>query len=143
MTNSATYSVGALLLLLACKGLAYGISLSGFRGGPIFPSMFIGAAGGILLSHLPGLPEVPGVAMGISALMTAMLGLPLTAVLITTIILGSAGINVMPLVIVAVVVTYVGRAHFSPRPRTAPGATAATTAGAPGASATSAAAPAT
>ena len=81
--------------------------------------MFIGAAGGIALSHLPGLPEVPGVAMGISALMTVMLGLPLTAVLVTTLVLGSAGINVMPLVIVAVVVSYVGRAHFSPRPRSA------------------------
>ncbi len=129
VTNSATYSVGALLLLLACKGLAYSVSLSGFRGGPIFPSMFIGAAGGIALSHLPGLPEVPGVAMGISALMTVMLGLPLTAVLVTTLVLGSAGINVMPLVIVAVVVSYVGRAHFSPRPRSATDAAAATAGG--------------
>ena len=129
VTNSATYSVGALLLLLACKGLAYSVSLSGFRGGPIFPSMFIGAAGGIALSHLPGLPEVPGVAMGISALMTVMLGLPLTAVLVTTLVLGSAGINVMPLVIMAVVVSYVGRAHFSPRPRSVTDGAAATSAG--------------
>jgi H+/Cl- antiporter ClcA len=117
VTNSAAYSVGTLLLLLACKGLAYGISLSGFRGGPIFPSMFIGAAGGMLLSHAGGLPEVDGVAMGIGAMLCAMLGLPLTAVLITTIFMGSDGLNVMPIVIVAVVVTYVGRAHFSPRPR--------------------------
>ena len=29
------------------KGLAYGLSLSAFRGGPVFPSMFLGAAGGI------------------------------------------------------------------------------------------------
>jgi H+/Cl- antiporter ClcA len=122
VANSATYSVGALLLLIACKGLAYGSSLSAFRGGPIFPAMFIGGAGGVLMSHLPGLPEVAGVAMGIGAMMTAMLGLPLTAVLITTLILGSAGINVMPLTIVAVVVTYVGHAHFAPRPRPGPGA---------------------
>jgi hypothetical protein len=60
-----------------------------------------------------------------------MLGLPLTAVLITTIILGSAGINVMPLVIVAVVVTYVGRAHFSPRPHPAPETPAAAAPDAP------------
>jgi H+/Cl- antiporter ClcA len=141
VTNSAAYSVGALLLLFACKGLAYSISLSGFRGGPIFPSMFIGAAGGILLSHLPGLPEVPGLAMGIGAGVTAMLGLPLTAVLITTIILGSAGINVMPLVIVAVVVTYVGRAHFSPRPRTAPETPAAAASDTPTAAHASASTP--
>jgi hypothetical protein len=54
--------VGALVLLVACKGLAYGVSLAGFRGGPVFPAMFLGAAGGIALSHLPGLPLVPGVA---------------------------------------------------------------------------------
>lgn len=28
LENSATYSVGALVLLVACKGLAYGLSLS-------------------------------------------------------------------------------------------------------------------
>ena len=50
ITHAASYSVGALLLLLVCKRLAYGVSLSSFRGGPIFPAMFIGAAGGIALS---------------------------------------------------------------------------------------------
>ena len=35
--------------------LAYGVSLSSFRGErQVFPAMFIGAAGGIALSHLPG-----------------------------------------------------------------------------------------
>ena len=66
--SAAGYSVAALLLLLACKGLAYGLSLGAFRGGPVFPAMFLGAAGGIALSHLPGLPLVPAVAMGIGAM---------------------------------------------------------------------------
>src|SRR3989442_1175912 len=44
ITRSADYTAAALLLLIACKGLAYATSLSGFRGGPVFPSMFIGAA---------------------------------------------------------------------------------------------------
>jgi H+/Cl- antiporter ClcA len=44
--HASSYTVGALLLLMVCKGLAYGVSLSGFRGGPVFPAMFIGAAGG-------------------------------------------------------------------------------------------------
>ena len=109
------------MLLIVCKGLAYGLSLSGFRGGPAFPGMFIGAAGGMVLSHAAGLPEVAGVAMGMGAMLCAMLGLPLSSVLLTTIFMGSDGVDVMPLVIVAVVVTYVGRAHFSPRPRPAPG----------------------
>jgi H+/Cl- antiporter ClcA len=116
LENSATFSVGALLLLLVCKGLAYGISLSSFRGGPTFPAMFVGAVGGIALSHLPGLPVVAGAAMGIAAMLCVMLRLPLTAVLVTTIFLGSDGLAVMPVVIVAVVVAYVGQAYFSPRP---------------------------
>ena len=45
--QAAGWTAGALVLLVACKSLAYAISLSGFRGGPIFPAMFIGAAGGI------------------------------------------------------------------------------------------------
>ena len=114
LENSATFSVGALILLVVCKGLAYGVSLSSFRGGPTFPGMFIGAAGGIALSHLPGLPMVAGAAMGIGAMTCAMLNLPLTSVLLTTLFLASDGLTVMPLVIVAVVVAYVARARFSP-----------------------------
>ena len=114
ITHAAGYSVGALLLLLACKGLAYGASLSSFRGGPTFPALYLGAAGGIALSHLPGLPLVPGVAMGIGAMCAVMLRLPLTSVLLATLLLSSDGLAVMPLVIVAVVVAYVASARLIP-----------------------------
>ena len=112
--HGATYTVGALLLLMACKGLAYCVSLSSFRGGPVFPAMFIGAAGGIALSHLPGLPLVAGVAMGIGAMSVVMLTLPLTSVLLASLLLASDGLAVMPLVIVAVVVAYVTAARIKP-----------------------------
>jgi hypothetical protein len=118
ITNSATYSVSALVLLVVCKGLAYAMSLSSFRGGPIFPAMFIGAAGGIALSHLPGLPLVPAVAMGIGAMTAAILRLPFTSVLLATLLLTSDGLAVMPLVIVAVVVAFVVSSWFTPSPRT-------------------------
>jgi chloride channel protein, CIC family len=117
--HSAAYTVGALLLLLVCKGLAYGLSLSSFRGGPIFPSMFIGATGGVLLSHLPGLPLVPAVAMGIGAMMTVMLRLPMTSVLLPVLLLSSDGLAVTPLVIVAVVVAYLISAKLAPAPHPA------------------------
>jgi H+/Cl- antiporter ClcA len=107
LEHAASYSVGALVLLTACKALAYSISLSGFRGGPTFPGMFVGAAGGIALSHLPGLPMLAGAAIGIAAMTAGMLQLPLTAVLLTTLFLGTNGIKVMPLTIVAVVVSFV------------------------------------
>ena len=114
--HSAGYTVGALLLLLLCKGLAYGTSLSSFRGGPVFPAMFIGSAGGIVLSHLPGLPLVAGVAMGIGAMSAAMLRLPMTSVLLATLLLASDGLQVIPLAIVSVVVAYVVSIRLAPAP---------------------------
>jgi membrane protein implicated in regulation of membrane protease activity len=117
VSDRASYSLGAMVLLVACKSLAYGGSLAAFRGGPIFPAIFIGGAGGLAMSHLPGLPELAGLGMGIGAITCVMLGLPLTSALLATLLLGSAGVSVLPLVIVAVVVAYVGRSHFSPTPR--------------------------
>ncbi len=116
ITHSAEYSAGTLLLLLLCKGLAYGLCLGSFRGGPIFPAMFLGAVGGIAMAHLPGLETVSGAAMGIGAMCVVMLGFPLVSVLLATVLLTSDGLDVMPLVIVAVVVAYVGRAWLGPRP---------------------------
>jgi H+/Cl- antiporter ClcA len=116
VTSGASYTVAALLLLIACKGLAYSVSLSAFRGGPIFPSMFTGAAGGMLLSHLAGLPLVAGVAMGIGAMCAVMLQLPLTSVLLATLLLGSDGLAVTPLVIVAVAVAYTVSARLTSSP---------------------------
>jgi chloride channel protein, CIC family len=126
ITHAASYSVGALLLLLVCKGLAYSASLSSFRGGPVFPSIYLGAVGGIALSHLPGLPLVPAVAMGMGAMLAVMLRLPLTSVLLATVLLSSDGIAVTPLVIVAVVVAYVISARLAPTPAAAPAAGTAT-----------------
>jgi H+/Cl- antiporter ClcA len=119
VSQGAGYSVGALLLV-ACKGLAYSASLASFRGGPVFPAMFLGAAGGIALSHLPGLPMVAGVAMGIGAMSVVMLRLPLTSVLLATLLLAADGLAVMPLVIVAVAVAYVASARLTPVPSPAP-----------------------
>src|SRR4030095_15528800 len=51
ISQSASYSVGALVLLVACKGLAYGTSLGSFRGGRVFPAMVLGAAGGLAPSQ--------------------------------------------------------------------------------------------
>jgi H+/Cl- antiporter ClcA len=112
--NAAGWTVGALILLVLFKGLAFAASLGGFRGGPTFPGMFIGAAGGMALSHLPGLPLIAGVAMGIGGMTVAMLGLPLTSVLLTSLFLEVDAVKLMPLVIIAVVVSYVVTARLAP-----------------------------
>jgi len=114
--DAGGWTVAALALLVVCKALGYSLSLSAFRGGPIFPAMFTGAAGGILLSNLPGLPLIAGAAMGIGALTVAMLRLPLTSVLITALFLQADSLALMPLVIVAVVVSHVVTARLEPAP---------------------------
>ncbi len=129
ITEASSWTVGALALLVVCKSLAYGAALTSFRGGPVFPGMFIGAALGILMSHLPGLPMIAGAAMGIGAMTVAMLGLPLVSVLLVVLFLQSDGLQLTPVVIVAVVVSYVVSARLKPAPPEAPAAAA--TAGRP------------
>jgi hypothetical protein len=114
LTHATTWSVGAVVLLIVCKGLAYGLSLSSFRGGPVFPAIFIGAAAGVATAGVPGMELIPAVAMGIGALCTTMLGLPLTSTLLATLLLGGDGVQSMPVVIVAVVVAYVATARLTP-----------------------------
>jgi hypothetical protein len=122
IAHNAAYPVGTLLVLIACKGLAYGFSLSTFRGGPTFPALFLGAVLGAVLSHLPGLPPIAGMAMGIGAMAVVMLRLPLTSVLLASLLLASDGLVLMPLVIVAVVVAYVASARLAPGSPAAPSA---------------------
>jgi hypothetical protein len=37
VAHAADYPLGVLIMLIACKALAYGLSLSAFRGGPRVP----------------------------------------------------------------------------------------------------------
>ena len=114
--KASTWTVGALVVLAIAKSIAYAFSLSAFRGGPIFPAVFIGAAIGVAGSHLPGLVLVPAVAMGIGAMATVMLKLPLTSTLLAILLFSSDGLSVTPLVIVAVVVAYVLSARMPQLP---------------------------
>ena len=104
--QAETLSVATLGLLLACKGLAWAVSMGSFRGGPVFPAIFVGTIGGLLASHLPGFPEGPAIATVMAATIAAVLRLPLAAVVIALLMTTSAGIAVTPLIIVATVVSY-------------------------------------
>ena len=74
--------VGARAAARASRALAWSISLAGFRGGPTFPGLFLGAAAGMLASHLPGFGLTPAVAVGMGAAVVAVLRLPLSAVVL-------------------------------------------------------------
>ncbi len=101
-----TWSVSALALLLVFKGLAWSVSLAGFRGGPTFPGLLLGVAAGLLATHLPGFATTPAVAVGMGAAMAAVLRLPLAAVVLATLLTAHAGAGVEPLIILGVVVAY-------------------------------------
>ena len=107
ISQAGTWSLAALAWVIVFKGLAYALSLGSFRGGPVFPALFLGAAGGIMCSHLPGFPLAAAVPVGIGASMVAMLRLPLSAVIVATLLTSRAGVNVEPLIIVGVAVAYV------------------------------------
>jgi H+/Cl- antiporter ClcA len=124
--GAGTWSVAALALLIGFKGVAWGISLGGFRGGPTFPGLYLGAAIGLLASHLPGLALTPAVAVGMGAATVAVLRLPLSAVLLTTVLTSGAGPGIEPLVIVGVVAAFMTTLALTRRdaPQDGDGATA-------------------
>ncbi|HTX13227.1 MAG TPA: chloride channel protein [Solirubrobacteraceae bacterium] len=107
VSQAGTWSVAALAWLVVFKGIAYSVSLGSLRGGPTFPALFLGAAAGIMASHLPGFPIQAGVAVGMGAATVAVLRLPLSAVVIATLLTTHATSNVEPLIIVGVVVAYI------------------------------------
>ena len=107
VSQASTWSLAALAWLLVFKGIAYALSLGSYRGGPTFPALFLGAAAGIMASHLPGFPLQAGVAVGMGAGFVAVLRLPLSAVVVATVLTTKAGANLEPLIIVGVVVSYV------------------------------------
>jgi H+/Cl- antiporter ClcA len=122
IAGAGTWSLSALALLIVFKGLAYAISLGSFRGGPTFPAMFLGAAGGIMASHLPGFPITAAVAVGIGAGTVAILRLPLSAIVIASLLTSKAGAGAEPLTIIGVAVSYLVTLRLS-APRTAESAT--------------------
>ena len=114
VAGAGAWSLGALALLIAFKGLAYAISLAGFRGGPTFPAMLIGAAAGLMAAQLPGFDLTPAVAVGIGAGVVAVLRLPLSAIVLAVVLTSKSGIGSGPLIILGVVVAQLTVVALSP-----------------------------
>ena len=57
-------SISTVIAILLLKSIAYAVSLgAGFRGGPFFPAMFVGAASGLLVAL--AIPEGPSISAAI------------------------------------------------------------------------------
>lgn len=133
VANGASWGAAVLALLLLLKGLAYAISLGSlFRGGPVFPALFLGATVGVLLSDLvPNVSLTASVVVGMAAATSAMLRLPLSAVLLAVLLGGSTAVEATSLALIASVVAFVatrvlersGRlgSPKSPQPSSSPG----------------------
>jgi H+/Cl- antiporter ClcA len=125
VSSGASWGAGVLALLLLLKSLAYAISLGSlFRGGPVFPALFLGATVGVLLSELvPDVSLTASVVVGMAAATSAMLRLPLSAVLLAVLLGGSTALEATSLALIASVVAFVAtrvlersRAARSPAP---------------------------
>ena len=67
-------SASTVATIIALKTIAYAVSLgAGFRGGPFFPAMFVGAASGLLIALvIDGGPSVPAaIVVGVIAAVIA------------------------------------------------------------------------
>jgi H+/Cl- antiporter ClcA len=86
-------AVGTLLVIAVVKAAGYAVSLGvGFRGGAIFPAVFVGAAvGAAAAAVVPGTSVAPLVACGIAAGAAAAAGMPVTALVLALLLCLGAG----------------------------------------------------
>ncbi|MFF4535433.1 chloride channel protein [Streptomyces aureus] len=99
------WSVGSLVAVVLFKSIAYALCLGSLRGGPVFPSLFLGGAMGALLAPLPGFGVVPAMAAGMAAASAAALRLPVSCVVLVVLLVGNSG--TVPVVVLAAVVSFV------------------------------------
>jgi H+/Cl- antiporter ClcA len=95
-------SAKIVLILLVAKALAYGVCLGcGFRGGPVFPAIFLGAA----LATFPviwfDVSPTLAVAVGTAAGMAAVTRMLLTPILFAALLVGPPGVDAVPAAVVA------------------------------------------
>jgi H+/Cl- antiporter ClcA len=95
-------SVPVLALLLVAKAIGYAICLGcGFRGGPVFPPIFIGIATAMIPALLFGQSPTVAVAIGAAAGMAAGTRLLFSAVLFGALLVGSGGHDAVPAAVLA------------------------------------------
>jgi H+/Cl- antiporter ClcA len=99
---AATTSAWILLLLLAAKALGYMVSLGcGFRGGPVFPAIFVGIAVAEFPHAWFDTSPTLAVAVGAAAGMAAGTRLLITSALFASLLVGTAGLDAVPAAVLA------------------------------------------
>jgi H+/Cl- antiporter ClcA len=103
--SAGTLGVSGLALLFVGKVIASLASLAtGFRGGKIFPIMFLGGVLGLLVSAiLPVIPAPIAVACGMGATGVSVLRIPLFMVILAAVF---TSYELVPVILIAVVTSY-------------------------------------
>jgi H+/Cl- antiporter ClcA len=108
-------SAGIVLLLLVAKALGYAICLGcGFRGGPVFPAIFLGIALAMLAVIAYGMSPTVAVAIGSAAGMAAATRLLFASLVLSALLVGLAGLDAVPAAVFAGVAAWLTRAALDP-----------------------------
>jgi H+/Cl- antiporter ClcA len=103
-------STKIVLVLLAAKALGYAISLgSGFRGGPVFPAIFLGVALATLAVNLFDVSPTLAVAVGTAAGMVAATQLLFASLLFAALLVGIPGVDAIPAAVFAAAAAWLTR----------------------------------
>jgi H+/Cl- antiporter ClcA len=95
-------STKIIVILIVAKFLAYGVSLGcGFRGGAIFPAIFLGIALASLTVVWFDASPTLAVSVGTAAGMAAQTRLIVTPVLLATLLVGPQGVDTVPAAVIA------------------------------------------
>ncbi|HEX5018592.1 MAG TPA: chloride channel protein [Actinomycetes bacterium] len=115
----ATSTVKVLLILVVAKAIAYGISLGcGFRGGPVFPAVFIGVGIATFACLFFDTSVTWALAVGAAAGMTAGTGLVFSALMLSMMLVGSAGQDALPAAVLAVAAAWITNAAIERQQKT-------------------------
>ncbi len=108
-------SVGVLLVILVAKSFGYAISLgSGFRGGPIFPAIFIGITITSFAVVVFDASPTWAIAVGTAAGMAAGTEMVFSALLFSMLLVGQPGVDALPAAVLAVAAVWLTKMVIPP-----------------------------
>jgi len=104
LSRAGTLGVGLLVAALIGKMLTFGVSQgSGFVGGPIFPSLFIGGTAGVLVHQvIPGVPLGLAFTCLLAAVPGAVVAAPFAMVLMAAFLTQVGALQTAPILIAVV-----------------------------------------
>jgi H+/Cl- antiporter ClcA len=99
--DAGTLGVGLLVALVIAKMFTFAVSeASGFVGGPIFPSLFIGGTAGVLVHEvIPGVPLGLAFTCMLAAVPGAIVSAPFAMVLLAAFLTQIGGLQTAPVLI--------------------------------------------